>query len=113
MINVFFFAMILAEFLAAASQILLKISAGKKHASFIMEYLNPQVISGYVLLLMSMIIAIFCYKDLGYMGVVVMEPVAYIMVMFLSRIFFKESFTRKKLLGMLLILGGIVVFYAL
>lgn len=113
MINAFFIAMIFAEFLAAASQILLKISAEKKHESFIREYLNPQVISGYALLMISMVIAIFCYRDLGYMGVVVMEPIAYIMVMFLTRRIFKEKFTKKKLLGMLLILGGIVVFYAL
>ncbi len=111
--SVFFIAMIFAELLAAASQILLKMSAGKKHASFLREYLNPQVISGYVLLLISMIIAIFCYRDLGYMGVVVMEPIAYIMVLLLSRIIFRERFTKKKLLGVLLILGGIVVFYAL
>ena len=46
------------------------------------------------------------------MGVVVMEPMSYILVMILSRIFFKEKITVQKLAGMLLILGGIAVFYA-
>jgi multidrug transporter EmrE-like cation transporter len=112
MINIFFFLMILAEFLAAVSQILLKKSAMKKYPSFIREYLNGLVISGYVLLMLSMIIAIFCYNDLGYMGVVVMEPIAFVMVMLLSVIVFKEKLNVRKLGGMLLILGGIVVFYA-
>ncbi len=112
MIHVFFLLMIFAEFLAAASQILLKMSAQKEHSSFIREYLNVQVIAGYVLLMISMVIAIFCYNDLGYMGVVVMEPIAFIMVMLLARLIFKEKITRRKLAGMLLILAGIVVFYA-
>ncbi len=112
MINTFFLLMILAELLAATSQILLKMSAQKEHSSFIREYLNLPVIAGYGLLMLSMVIAIFCYNDLGYMGVVVMEPLAFIMVMFLARLVFKEKITLKKLAGMLLIIAGIVVFYA-
>ena len=40
MFNVFFFLMILAELVAASSQMLLKKSAGKEYPSFIREYLN-------------------------------------------------------------------------
>jgi multidrug transporter EmrE-like cation transporter len=111
MINVFFLLMILAELIASTSQILLKKSAQKEYPSFIREYLNVLVIGGYGLLMLSMIISIFCYDGLGYMGVVVMEPIGYIIVMFLSRLVFKEKFTARKLLGMVLILGGIAVFY--
>ena len=111
--NIFFLFMILAELIASTSQMLLKKSAEKEYPSFIREYLNVLVISGYGLLVVSMIITIFCYDGLGYMGVVVMEPIGYIIVMFMSRIFFKEKFTPRKLIGMVLILGGITVFYAL
>ncbi len=112
MINIFFVFMILAELLASSSQILLKKSAQKVYPSFIREYLNVLVISAYSLLMISMVITIFCYGGLGYMGVVVMEPMSYILVMILSRIFFGEKITPQKLAGMLLILGGIAVFYA-
>ena len=61
MINMFFFLMILAELVAASSQMLLKKSAGKEYPSFIREYLNVLVISGYGLLVVSMIITIVCY----------------------------------------------------
>ncbi len=111
--NIFFGLMILAEIMASTSQMLLKKSALKEYPSFIREYLNILVISGYGLLALSMVISIFCYDGLGYMGVVVMEPIGYIIVMFMSRIFFKERFTTRKLAGMCLILGGILVFYAL
>jgi multidrug transporter EmrE-like cation transporter len=105
--------MILAELVAAISQVLLKKSAQKEYPSFIREYLNVLVIGGYGLLVLSMVIGIFCYGGLGYMGVVVMEPIAYIMVMFFSRVIFKEQITVRKIVGMCLIIGGIVVFYLL
>ena len=35
------------------------------------------------------------------------------MVMLLARLFFQEKLTARKLLGMTLILGGILVFYLL
>ena len=111
MINIFFVLMIVAELIASTSQILLKKSAQKEYPSFIREYLNVLVIGGYALLMLSMVISIFCYDGLGYMGVVVMEPIGYIIVMFLSRLVFKEKFTVRKLIGMVLILGGIAVFY--
>lgn len=111
MFNKFFFFMFICALMASTSQILLKKSAGIKHSSVISEYVNPWVIGGYGLLFLSMVVAIFCYSGLGYLGVVVMEPIGYIIVMFLSRIFYKEKITKMKLLGMVLIVAGIVVFY--
>lgn len=107
----FFFLMILAEFIASSSQMLLKKSAEKSYASVIKEYLNVFVIAGYSLLLVSMVISIFCYDGLGYMGTVVMEPISYVIVMFMARAFFKEKLTARKLIGMGLIVCGIAVFH--
>ena len=109
---VFFLLMVLAELIASSSQILLKKSAQKEYPSVIREYLNLLVISGYSLLVLAMIISIFCYDGLGYMGVVVLEPMGYIIVMFLSRFFFKEKFTPRKLIGMIIIMSGIALFFA-
>ncbi|MBR4832389.1 MAG: multidrug ABC transporter [Butyrivibrio sp.] len=113
MINVFFFLMLLSELIAATSQVLLKKSAQKNYPSVIREYLNVLVISGYGLLVLAMVITIFCYEGLSYMGVVVMEPVGYIIVMIMSRIFFNEKMTPRKLLGVAFILAGIAVFFGL
>ncbi len=113
MINIYFVLMIVAELVASSSQMLLKKSALKEYPSFIREYLNALVIGGYALLVLSMVISIFCYDGLGYMGVVVMEPISYILVMIMSRIFFKEQFTSRKIVGTILIILGIAIFYAL
>ncbi len=110
MFNIFFLVMIFVELLASVSQVLLKKSAQKQYPSRIREYLNVLVIGGYGLLVISMVIGIFCYKHLGYMGTVILEPTAYILVMFLSRLVFGEKITTSKIVGMCLIIGGIIVF---
>ena len=103
--------MIIGELVASSSQILLKKSASRHYSSFIKEYLNILVIAGYGMLALSMLISIICYGGLGNMNVVVMEPIGYIIVMFLSRIFFNEKITIRKVSGMILLLAGILVFY--
>ena len=113
MINIFFFLMMISELIAASSQMLLKKSASNEYGSVIKEYLNPWVICGYGMLFLSMIITIFCYDGLGYMGVVVMEPINYIIVMVLSRLIFKEKFTKRKMIGVTCIVVGIMIFYGL
>ncbi len=113
MISAFFLLMVVSELVSSTSQMLLKKSATKEYKNIIREYLNGWVICGYGLLFLAMIISIFCYSGLGYMGVVVLEPINYVLVMIMSRIFFKEKFTPRKLLGVLLIICGIAVFYGL
>ena len=107
----YFFMMLLAELIASSSQIFLKMSSKKSYPSAIREYLNCLVIGGYSLLLVSMVISIFCYDGLGYMGTVVMEPISYVIVMFMARAFFREKLTARKLIGMGLIVCGIAVFH--
>ena len=107
----YFIMMLLAELIASSSQIFLKMSSKKSYPSAIREYLNCLVIGGYSLLLVSMVISIFCYDGLGYMGTVVMEPISYVIVMFMARAFFKEKLTARKLIGMGLIVCGIAVFH--
>ena len=113
MINKFFFLMLLSQLIASTSQVLLKKSAEKEYPSVIREYLNVLVIVGYGLLCISLAISILCYKKLGYMGVVIIEPIGYIIVTILSRFIFKEKMTPRKTLGMICILGGIAVFFGL
>ncbi len=112
--NWFYFLLaLLALAIASVSQVLLKLSAQREYPNFIREYLNGFVICGYGLLVVSMVISIFCYSGLGYLGVVVLEPISYVMVMFLSRLVFKERIVPTKIIGMVLIVCGIAVFYML
>lgn len=109
--NVFYAVALVNIVLSAVSQTLLKKSAMKTHESRIREYLNPLVIGGYALLGLCMLLSLICYSRIGYMGTVVLEPGAYILVMLIGHRVFGESVTVRKALGMLLIVSGILVFH--
>lgn len=97
--------------IAAFSQILLKKAADKQYASFIKQYLNPYVITGYLLTFFSLFLTIMAYKGLEYKIGPLIESLGFIIVMILSRLFFKEKLTTKKILGTCIILIGIGIYY--
>lgn len=97
--------------IAAFSQLLLKKSANRSHDSFLKEYLNPYVMGGYALLVVSMLLTIGAYRGLAYKNGPIIESLGYILVMLLSGVFLKEKITSRKVAGTALILAGIVVFY--
>lgn len=109
--NIYIVILICSVVIAAFAQILLKKSAEKTYTSPIREYLNVYVILGYGLMFLSMFITIMAYSGLEFTNVPVIESLGYIVVMFLSYLFFKEKITKKKLLGMAVIMAGIFVYY--
>lgn len=98
-------------FVASVSQILLKKSSLKKYSSVILEYLNPYVILGYGLLVVSMFLTILAYRGLEYKNGPVVEALGYIFVLAFSRVIFAEQISKRKLMGVLCILCGILAFY--
>ncbi len=109
--NFSFWLYILSVTVAAFSQLLLKKSAMKKYSSFLREYLNLYVIAGYGLLFLSMFLTILAYRGLDYKNGPVIESLGYVLVLFLSRLFFGEKLTKRKVAGTICILTGMVVFY--
>ena len=97
--------------IASFSQVLLKMGAGKTYPSKIREYLNFYVITGYGMLFVSMVLTIVAYSHLSYLSVPVVEAVGYVLVPVLSYFIFKEKLSKRKILGILFILAGIVVYY--
>ena len=104
--------LVLSVVVASLSQILLKKSAEKSYQSQLREYLNPWVISGYGLMVVSTLLTVGGYAGLEYKNGAVIESLGFVLVMLLSRLFFREKITKKKLIGNALILLGIVVFYS-
>lgn len=109
--NRYIVILVISVVIAAFAQILLKKSAEKTYTSRIREYLNVYVILGYGLMFLSMFITIMAYSGLDFTNVPVIESLGYIVVMFLSYLFFKEKITKRKLLGMAVIMMGIFVYY--
>lgn len=112
MVNKYMLLLVLSVAVASFSQILLKKSAGKTYASVIREYLNPLVIIGYGMMVLSTLLTVGGYAGLEYKNGAVIEALGFVLVMFLSRFFFGEKITKKKLLGNSLILLGIFIFYS-
>lgn len=63
------------------------------------------------MMFVSTILTIIAFKNLDYKNGPILESIGYIFMMILSRIFIKEPITKNKVIGNILILAGIVVFY--
>lgn len=97
---------------ASVSQILLKKAARNHYDSYIREYLNVWVVCGYALMVVSTLLTILAYRGMDYKNGPIIEAIGFSLVMILSRIFFSEKLTKKKILGNILIFLGIIVFYS-
>lgn len=102
---------VLSVVVASFSQILLKKGAMKQYDSFIREYLNIYVISGYCFMFGSVFLTMIVYRGMNFMNVPVLEAIGYVLVPVLSYVFFKELLTKKKMAGIACILAGILVYY--
>lgn len=112
MINHYLLCMLLSVSVASVSQILLKKSTFVKHDSVIREYLNPWVIGGYGMLFLSMIMSIYAYGGVDYKNGPVMESLGNVFVPVLSWWFFGEKLSIRKIMGILCIMLGIIIFYS-
>lgn len=99
-----------ATFFSAASQVLLKQSAGKKHKSVIYEYLNWRVIVAYGISFAVLLVNTYAYTVVPMKYGAVIDTFTYVFVMALSYLILKEHFSRGQLIGNLIIITGILVY---
>jgi len=110
MVNRFGFAMLVSVMVASFSQVLLKKSALKKYDNVLKEYLNLYVICGYGMLFGSMLLTVYAYSGMAYKNGPVIESLGNVFVLLLSYFIFKEKISVRKLVGILCIMSGIVIF---
>lgn len=101
---------LLSALVSSFAQILLKKSAMKAYPNKMREYLNPLVITGYVLMFACTALVVFAYREVPLSLGPMLEASAYLYIMVLSAVFFRERITVGKVVGNLLIVGGICVF---
>lgn len=109
--NPYMFISLAGVTIASFSQVMLKKSSNKEYPNRIREYLNPLVVCGYGLLFLSLSFSIVAYTGLDFTNIPLLESAGYIIVMFLGYFFFKEKITKRKLVGTLLIIAGIFIYY--
>jgi uncharacterized membrane protein len=103
---------IFSVFIAACAQMLLKKGALIQYDSFIRQYLNVWVISGYSIMMLSMVLNIYAMsKGVMVKEVSIIESLSYMFVPMLSWFIFKEKLTPKKILAIAVIICGVGVFF--
>ena len=107
--NKFMLIMLTGTFIASCSQIVLKKAAEKEDPSKIAEYLNPMVMGAYIVFFGASLCSVIGYKKVPLSLGPILEATGYIWVAILGRIFLKESISKKKALGLLVIIIGIIV----
>lgn len=96
--------------LSSFSQILLKKSTQKEKDSVIKEYLNLYVIGGYAITALCMVLTIIAFKGIPFKYGAVLESLTYLYIMVLSKMLLGEKLTKKKVMGNIIIVIGVMVF---
>ena len=108
--SLFIIVMLASVLVSSISQVLLKIEALKKHESVANEYLNPLVIGAYCLFFLSTLLTVFAYQGIPLSLGPALEATSYIYVALFGAVLFHEAITVRKVIALLLIVGGIVCY---
>lgn len=101
--------MLSGTFIASCSQIILKKAAEKEYPSKIAEYLNPMVMGAYIIFFGASLCSVLGYKKVPLSIGPILEATGYIWVAILGKIFLGEHISKKKALGLVVIILGIVI----
>ena len=105
--------MLAGTFISSIAQVLLKKEAMKPHETVIGEYLNPRVIIAYLIFFASTFLCIYAYKVVPLSMGPILEATGYIYVTIFGITIFKEKISGMKIMALLLIIGGIVIYATL
>ncbi len=101
--------MLTGTFVSSVSQIILKKAAQKEYPSKIAEYMNPQVIIAYLIFFGATLCSVTAYKVVPLSIGPMLEATGYIWVANLGRIVLGEHIGKRKALGLIVIILGIVI----
>lgn len=97
-------------FVSSVAQVLLKKSANKEYDSPLREYLNPLVIVGYTLFVGSTLLSVYAYRGIPLSMGEILDATGYFYVTIFGLAIFHERLNGKKILALVLIVGGIVIY---
>ena len=100
---------VLSSFISSLSQVMLKKAAGKEYTSVLKQYTDPLVVTAYVIFFGCTLISLYALKVVPLSLSPLLESTGYIFIAVMSRLFFREKITRRRLAGMALVICGIVL----
>lgn len=101
---------LLSVFISSCSQIALKKSANRRHENKIKEIMNPTVIGAYAMFFGASLLTVFAYRGVDLSWGPVLETTSYVYVMILSGMFLGERITKRKVIGNVIIVLGILIY---
>ena len=102
--------MLFGVLIASFSQIMLKMAANRENQSFLAQYMNPLVITAYVIMVLSMLCTIYAYKVVPLSSAPIWDASGQIAVTVLSYLLLHEKISRRKRLGFAVIVVGFIIF---
>lgn len=108
--RLFMLMMLGGTFFSAISQVLLKQSANKVYKNPIREYLNWRVITAYGIFFGVLLLNTYCFTKVDMRYGPVIDTAAYIFVLLFSWLILKEKITKRKIIGNLIIVLGILIY---
>ncbi|MCQ2975205.1 MAG: EamA family transporter [Bacteroidales bacterium] len=112
-INLYYILVVFAVFASSCSQILLKKSADQQHKSWFHFFCNWRVILAYSIFFGVVILNITAFSHgVNLKDMPALESLSAVFVPTLSYFILKEKITKKSILGILIIITGLFVFYS-
>lgn len=109
---IYYLIVISGIFACSLSQLLLKKSAITAHKSHIYTIVNPRVIFAYIIFFGSLLINIWAMSNgIQLKEMALLESLGYVFVPLLSFFILNEQVSQTTILGILIILLGLFVFY--
>ena len=100
---------IVSVFISSIAQVMLKMEANREHASKLKEYMNPMVVSAYFIFFLSTFLTMYALKYVPLTYSPIIEPMSYIFVPVIGVLLLKEKISRRRLIGMGIMIAGIVI----
>lgn len=98
--------------MGSCAQILLKKSASVHYSNFIRQYLNVRVVSAYLILALCLAVNIFAMsRGVMLKEVSILESLSYFFVPMLSMVILKERLNVRKIIAIIVIMCGVVIFF--
>ncbi|MFJ8530469.1 EamA family transporter [Bacillus sp. NPDC094106] len=102
----YIFGIILANY----SQILLKKATLQQYDSKLREYVNQYVIIGYSLFVINAGLNVIALKGVPLKQAPVLESLSYLIILVFGWYFLGEKITKRKVIGNIIIIIGVIVF---
>ncbi len=97
-------------FISGISQVMLKKSATAEHKTVVEEYLNPLVIGAYALFVGATLCSVIAFRRIPLSMGPILDATGYLYVFYFGITLFHERVDQKKVLALILIIAGVIVY---